>query len=145
MESDNSNNIPNYSMNDTEKSFASYISSDVSEEKINTLQKLNKEGEIESNKKNRQFYDLTLLEILIELKNTWFGILDELLSGNITMGILMKNDRLFYVGLTILIIAIILYIYDYMIEPDNSLEKILGGGNGIVEIRHIYDHVPKPN
>lgn len=139
MESDNSNNLPNYSMNETEKSYASYISSDVSEEKINTLKELEKQGQIETSKKNRQFYDLTLLEIIIELKNTWFGILDELLSGNFSMSILMKNDRLFYVGLTVLIIAIILYIYDYIIEPDNSLEKILGGGSGIVEIRHIYE------
>ncbi len=144
MESDNSNNLPSYSMNETEKSFASYISSDVSEEKINTLKELDKQGQIESSKKNRQFYDLTLLEIIIQLKNTWFGILDEILAGNFSMNILMKNDRLFYVGLTVLIIAIILYIYDYMIEPDNSLEKILGGGSGIVEIRHIYEQ-PKTN
>ena len=98
-----------------------------------------------NNRKFIPFYQLNLVEILIGLKNTWFGILDDILEGNIKLNILSKKNRLFYVGLTILIIAIILYIYDYMIKNNdsNSLNNILGnldtGRNNIVEIRHIYE------
>jgi hypothetical protein len=105
---------------------------------INTIQKLTQEAELESVKR-KPFYKLNLLEMVIELKNTWFSILDELLAGNYSMSILIKNNRLFYVGLTILIISIILYIYDYAIDSD-PLQKLLNGGSGgVVEIRHIYE------
>jgi len=89
---------------------------------------------------NKPFYQLSILEITIELKNTIFGIMDDLLLGNFNMNILFKDNRMFYVGLTILIISIILYIYDYAIDGGNDpLNKLMNGSSGIVEIRHIYD------
>lgn len=103
----------------------------------NTIQKLNKSAESEI--KDIPFYKLNLLEMTIELKNTWFGILDDLLTGNITLDIILKDNRLFYVGFTILIIAIILYIYDYAINPNDPFHNLITNGNGIVEIRHIYE------
>ena len=81
------------------------------------------------------FYQLNLLQIALELKNTLFSILDDILAGNMTLDIILKENRLFYVGLTILIIAIILYIYDYAINPNDPMT----GGNGLVEVRHIYE------
>lgn len=86
----------------------------------------------------KPFYQLNLLEIALELKNTMFSILDDILAGNMTLDIILKDNRLFYVGLTILIIAIILYIYDYAIDPTNATNAIVGE-NGLVEIRHIYE------
>lgn len=85
--------------------------------------------------KYKPFYQLNLLEITLELKNTLFAILDDILLGNMSLDIILKENRLFYVGLTILIIAIILYIYDYAINPSDPM----AGGNGLVEIRHIYE------
>jgi len=100
------------------------------------LEILNKKANIETIK---PFYMMNIMEIIIELKNTWFQIMDELMAGNYSMSILIKNNRMFYVGLTILIMAIIMYIYDYMIENSNDpLKNILAGGN-VVEIRHIYE------
>lgn len=111
-----------------------------SEATIN-LEKLNKYAEEEINKlKFKPFYKLNLLEIAIELKNTWFGILDDLLAGNMSLNIILKDNRLFYIGLTILIIAIILYIYDYAINPNDPFHNLISNnGNGVVEIRHIYE------
>jgi hypothetical protein len=125
-----------------DKSDATYDSGNMSEDtkdtKDSTTQKLTQEAELEPVKR-KPFYKLNLLEMVIELKNTWFSILDELLAGNFSMSILIKNNRLFYVGLTILIISIILYIYDYAIDSD-PLQKLLNGGSGgVVEIRHIYE------
>ena len=129
-----------------DKSYATYDSGNISEDTkdsalkgITTIQKLTQEAELESLKR-KPFYKLNLLEMVIELKNTWFAILDELLAGNFSMSILIKNNRLFYVGLTILIISIILYIYDYAIDNNDPLKNLLNGGSGgVVEIRHIYE------
>ena len=101
------------------------------------LLKLSEEEEKKLN--NKPFYQLSVLEIAIELKNTIFAIMDELLAGNFNMNILFKDNRMFYIGLTILIISIILYIYDYAIDGSSDPLQKLMGGNGIVEIRHIYD------
>lgn len=129
-----------------DKSYATYDSGNMSEDTkdstlkgTTTIQKLTQEAELESLKR-KPFYKLNLLEMVIELKNTWFAILDELLAGNFSMSILIKNNRLFYVGLTILIISIILYIYDYAIDNNDPLKNLLNGGSGgVVEIRHIYE------
>lgn len=100
----------------------------------------NRNRDINANNTNNKsqykpFYQLNLLEIVLELKNTMFSILDDILGGNMTLDIILKENRLFYVGLTILIIAIILYIYDYAIDPTNTMAN----SNGLVEIRHIYE------
>ena len=131
-----------------DKSYATYDSGNMSEDTkdtkdstvkgTTTIQRLTQEAELESAKR-KPFYKLNLLEMVIELKNTWFAILDELLAGNFSMSILIKNNRLFYVGLTILIISIILYIYDYAIDNNDPLKNLLNGGSGVVEIRHIYE------
>ena len=146
MSTDNStnNNLPSFSSNNSSNIKSSEEGSIKSEsESMNTLQKLNKEAEAEVNPKFKPFYQLNLLEMAIELKNTWFGILDDLLAGNFTLDIILKDNRLFYVGLTILIIALILYIYDYAINPNDQLANLISSGgngnNGIVEIRHIYE------
>ncbi len=141
MSTDNStnNNLPSYSSVDT-KSIETLEQSIRSEsDKSNTLKDLSKAAEAEVDLKYKPFYKLNLLEMAIELKNTWFGILDDILAGNITLDIILKDNRLFYVGFTILIIAIILYIYDYAINPNDSLQNLMTGGNGVVEIRHIYE------
>jgi hypothetical protein len=88
--------------------------------------------------KSKPFHKLNILEILIQLKNTWFGILDDLFAGNYSMSILVKDNRMFYVGLTVLIFAIILYVYDYAID-DDPYKNLFNKSGGIVEIRHIYD------
>ena len=148
MDTDNSDNkLPSYSSfeGSSDKSIETFDSGEMSSENEDiktgtSIQKLTQEAELESAKRNKPFYKLNLLEMVIELKNTWFSILDELLAGNFNMSILIKDNRLFYVGLTILIIAIILYIYDYAIDNNDPLKNILNGGSGgIVEIRHIYE------
>jgi len=137
----NDNNLPSYSPSMTqtietleERSVKSESAS------LNTLQELSKKAESEIDPKFKPFYSLNLLEMVIELKNTWFGILDDILAGNFTLDVIIKDNRLFYVGFTILIIAIILYIYDYAIDSKDPLQNLLSGGsNGVVEIRHIYE------
>lgn len=76
------------------------------------LDKLNKEA----NEELRPLYSLSLSEIFIGIKDTWFDILDDLLALNINSNLITKNNRLFYIGITIIIIAVLFYLYNFFIE-----------------------------
>lgn len=121
----------------------SYMDRIISDRKMNsTISNLNMINNI-NNSNNKPiyapFYQLNLLQMALELKDTWFSILDDILAGNMTLDVILKENRLFYVGFTILIIAIILYIYDYAINPNDPMQNLISGGNGVVEIRHVYE------
>lgn len=70
---------------------------------IETLNKLSQKKEIVS------LYNLTIYQILINTKDTWFDILDDILNRQYTMSIFRKDNRLFYIGLTIIFFGIVLY------------------------------------
>jgi hypothetical protein len=76
--------------------------------------------------------ELTVSEILIGLKDSWFDLLDDLLQRRFDITIFTKKNRLFYIGVTLIIIIIILYVYDLLsdeTEKDNTR---------VVEVHHIY-------
>ncbi len=142
MSNNTENDLPNYSsINETDINSQDTLntlnSNDLSNSESEQVKKIIKPSNIEISEK--PFYKMNILEILIEMKNTWFQILDELIAGNFSMSILVKNNRMFYVGLTILIFAIILFIYDYAIDSSDPLKNLLNTNGGVVEIRHIYE------
>jgi hypothetical protein len=98
------------------KNFKKKIEQSKEENKIlerNRLERLNKQ-EIE-----RKPYQLSVAEILIAIKDSWFGVIDDLLQRQFYIETFIKKNRMFYIGLTIVIIAIIIYLYDTFI--DNSI------------------------
>lgn len=60
-------------------------------------------------------YELTFAEMLIGIKDTWFEIIDDLLQQKFYMETFTKNNRLFYIGLTFIIIVILVYLYDIIL------------------------------
>lgn len=92
-------------------------------QRVKDLQKLN---ELSSTESMTSLYDLNLSQILINTKNTWFGVLDDLLDQRFQLDTFTREDRLFYIGLTIVIIAVILYLYALLISDD----QIESPGNG---------------
>src|SRR5690606_8446868 len=68
-----------------------------------TLDDLNKPQKI------TPVYNLPLGQILINTKDAQFDILDDMLQLNFNKDILIKNNRLFYVGICILLIALITF------------------------------------
>jgi hypothetical protein len=84
-----------------------------SQEKINLLTS-------QANKDIKSLYNLSVVEIGIGIKNTWFGILDDFLNKKKPLEIIMKDNRLFYVGLTIIILAIILFIINYFRNSESN-------------------------
>ena len=60
---------------------------------------------------NKKIHQYTIGEILFNLKNALFGILNDLLRFKFTMDTFIKQNRLFYLGLFILIIVLIIYFF----------------------------------
>lgn len=84
---------------------------------------INKEKEEEKLEKlntpkveTKKIYQNTLYDILIGIKNTWLGILDDILNFQYNLETLTKNNRLFYIGITLVIIALIVFFYNYFLE-----------------------------
>lgn len=94
-----------------------------------TLKKLNEA------KKDVSLISLSIGEILINTKDAWFDILDDLLQYKFGWDILTKNNRLFYIGLTLAVMAIIFYLYE--IFTDEEKTKEINVSKQIIEIHHI--------
>lgn len=56
-------------------------------------------------------YDLSIGQIMINIKNTIFSVMDELLSFTFTWQSLWKDYRLFYLGLFLIMIATLVYLF----------------------------------
>jgi hypothetical protein len=113
-------------------------------EKLRTKnQSKNKEKELNDKLKSivpyTPIYSQNLWSILINLKNAWFDILDDLLKGNFSWQIFTKDSRLFYIGLTFCIISIILFLLEYITNDEEENKK-----NSIMEVRHIYEYINAP-
>jgi len=63
-----------------------------------------------------KIYELSIGELLIGIKNTWFGIIDDILDKKFKASTFVQNYRLFYIGLTFLLIGIIMHMYNILIE-----------------------------
>jgi hypothetical protein len=127
--SENTNNLSNIS----DESLLNILNS----EKYDNSS-IEQDSDINIKKLIKPLNKLSFSEILVQMKDTWFGILDDILTGNISINIIMKDTRLFYIGLTIIILAFIFYIYDIIFSKNNLISD-LGDLSGIVEIRHIYE------
>lgn len=67
----------------------------------------------------KKLYQMTIFEIIVGIKNAWFDLLDDILEQRWGLELLTKNDRLFYIGITIFIISIIMYLYTIIIDDNN--------------------------
>ncbi len=84
-------------------------------------------------------YQQPIGKILIDTKDEIFNIIDDLLQFKISISTFTKANRLFYIGLIIIIIAVILYIYDLFINSAKQ-EPV-----AIYEINHNYPAVKGAN
>lgn len=64
-------------------------------------------------------YSLSIGQLLINTKDAWFDMLDDILTFNpkiiFNLRFLTKNHRLFYIGLTIVSICIFLFLYNLLV------------------------------
>jgi heme/copper-type cytochrome/quinol oxidase subunit 1 len=93
-------------------------------------------------------YQLSIAQIFITMKDSWFELIDDLLQRQFYVETFTKKNRMFYIGLTIIIIVIIFYLYDIIIETmndnDNNSKSDIKQNfiteKKIIEIHHIYDN-----
>ena len=82
----------------------------------------------------KKITEMSVGEILVGIKNSWFDLVDDLLQKKYTYDTFTKNNRMFFFGLTIIIIIVIIYLYDLFtnsVEPNKKTKT--------VEVYHIYD------
>lgn len=68
----------------------------------------------------KNILDFSLKDTLIGIKDTWFDLMNDILNRNFTRDILLKNNRLYYIGLTLIIIVLLFYIFDFIIEDSKN-------------------------
>jgi len=61
----------------------------------------------------KRINELTILEILSGIKQTFFGIINDLFSSHITLDTFTKNNRLFYLGIILIIFILIVIVIKY--------------------------------
>lgn len=66
----------------------------------------------------KPLYESTIFEILVGVKNTWFSLLDDVLHLNFTPDIITKENRIFFIGVTIVIMVFTIYLFDYILSED---------------------------
>ena len=72
-------------------------------------------------------YELSIGEIAIKTKDSIFNIIDDLLSFNFSWSILSKEHRLFYLGVFLIVVALIIYLYRFFMDDviDHEGGKII--------------------
>lgn len=133
MEKDNKK----FDIHEFNKNFDKYRDSLKQEQSLKEAQRL---AELNKAPPPKKFYEFNTIELLIGIKDTWFDILDDILSLRFNIDILTKNNRAFFIGLTILIICLGLYIFNMFYDDDELLEH-----KNITEIHHIYHDKPTIN
>ena len=76
-----------------------------------------------SKKNKKNIHDLTLGEILVNTKNSYLDIIIELLSGDYKDGfskIFTKENRIFYIGVSLLILSFFIYILSFIFDSNND-------------------------
>ena len=89
-------------------------------QRLKDLEKLN---ELSQKKKHISLYDQNIYQILVNTKDTWFNLLDDLLDRQYHPETFYKDNRLFYIGITIMFFSIVLYLYAVIVDDNKCVCK----------------------
>lgn len=99
---------------------------------------LDKLAELNKPVREKRLLEMNFADILIGIKDSWFGILDDLLQQKCTFDTFTKHNRLFFVGLTLMLIGSIVFMYDLLVDDsEDTLQK----DKNIIEKHYIYQVV----
>lgn len=79
-------------------------------QRLNDLNKLNELSQSHTQERV-SLYNLSIMQIIVNTKDSWFNLLDDILDHKFELNTVTKDNRLFYIGLTILFFTVILYLY----------------------------------
>ena len=80
-----------------------------SQQKIDELEKQDNEEH------EKMLHEKSVLEIGRSTKDVWLSILDDIITFNFSLDMFTKEYRLFYIGLTIVVISLCIYLYNVII------------------------------
>lgn len=83
----------------------------------NVLKELNKP------KPKKELYELGIVEIFIRTKDSIFDLLDDLLQGDLNYNTFLKDNRMFFLGLFIILLVIIVHMYNTLFLPITMINK----------------------
>lgn len=122
--------------------FEDYITQ---QNEINSKKDIEKLNKMNKTTEDKSLINYTFFELLVGIKDTWFDILDDLLSFNINMNILIQGKRIFFIGLTLFLVFTSWYLLDMLLEDEIPPIQ----NKNITEIHHYYhsknEDVPKIN
>jgi hypothetical protein len=62
-------------------------------------------------KKENIIKKVSIYDILINIKDTWYNIINDLAEHKYDKSVILKDDRLFYVGLTFVVYVVLTYLF----------------------------------
>ena len=71
-------------------------------------------------KDHKELYELSIGKTLINTKDTIFGILDDLLRFKFETETFTKNNRLYYLGIIIIMIVCLTFLYELFSKEQNQ-------------------------
>lgn len=93
-------------------------------------------AELNKPKKVVQVYEKPLGNILLDTKDAMFEILDDLLQHKLEIDTFTKNNRLFYIGIVLIFIAVFLYMYTIVIGDNHRSSETYK--NKHIHIDHLH-------
>jgi len=79
-------------------------------------------------------YNKSIGNIFIDAKDSMFKFLDDLLQRKFTLDTFTKDNRLFYIGLVIVVIAVVIFLYNILAGDDKQETS-----KPVFEIKHIHE------
>ena len=76
-----------------------------------------------------KLHDLSIMQHLLNIKNTWFDLINDLIEQPLNSDILLKNDRLFYIGLTFVLFCLIYFLLSSAIESFDNDKPVIVENN----------------
>jgi len=65
--------------------------------------------------RRKKLHEMSILEVLINIKRSIFGLLTDILTLNISTDIFVKNDRIMFIGIGLLLASMLIYLFDIII------------------------------
>jgi hypothetical protein len=69
-------------------------------------------------------YDLPMGQIMINAKDSVLNTLDDVINGSFDRNTFIKENRLFYLGIVLLFISILVYFYNMIVGSFDKKEKL---------------------
>lgn len=78
--------------------------------------------ELSKKEKVVPIYEYSIAQTLVAIKDSWFDMLDDILQYNFSRELVTKDYRLYFIGITLIIVSVLLYTYTILTKTP-KIEK----------------------